>query len=114
MNIFSYVIAFLPGASAQLNKGLASPVWAALFVYVSGLIGVMIMQLVVRTPFPLTQMKDGESPWWAWSGGLTQCRSDSYGSHAGAKAGIRTLCGADTYSFAAYVDRTRPFWPGRV
>jgi bacterial/archaeal transporter family-2 protein len=78
MNILSYVIAFLAGvgspvqagASAQLNKGLASPVWAALFVYVSGLIGVMIMQLVVRAPFPLAQMRGGEIPWWAWSGGL--------------------------------------------
>jgi bacterial/archaeal transporter family-2 protein len=78
MNILSYVAAFLAGAgspiqagaSAQLNKGLASPVWAALFVYVSGLLGVMIMQLVVRTPFPLAQMRGGEIPWWAWSGGL--------------------------------------------
>ena len=78
MNILSYVIAFLAGvgspvqagASAQLNKGLASPVWAALFVYVSGLMGVMIMQLVVRTPFPITQIRGGEIPWWAWSGGL--------------------------------------------
>jgi bacterial/archaeal transporter family-2 protein len=78
MDILSYVIAFLAGAgspiqagaSAQLNKGLASPVWAALFVYVSGLMGVMLMQLVVRTPFPLTQMRGSEIPWWAWSGGL--------------------------------------------
>jgi transporter family-2 protein len=78
MNILSYAIAFLAGAgspiqagaSAQLNKGLASPVWAALFVYVSGLMGVMIMQLIVRAPFPLTQMRGGEIPWWAWSGGL--------------------------------------------
>jgi transporter family-2 protein len=78
MNILSYAIAFLAGAgspiqagaSAQLNKGLASPVWAALFVYVSGLMGVMIMQLIVRTPFPLTAMRGGEIPWWAWSGGL--------------------------------------------
>src|SRR5580698_998730 len=78
MNILSYVIAFLAGvgspvqagASAQLNKGLASPVSAALIVYFSGLMGVIIMQLVVRAPFPLAQMRGGEIPWWAWSGGL--------------------------------------------
>jgi hypothetical protein len=36
MNIFSYVIAFQAGAG---RPGLASPVWSALFVYVSGIIG---------------------------------------------------------------------------
>src|SRR5450755_23065 len=78
MNILSYVVTFLAGvgspiqagASAQLNKGLASPVCAALVVYVSGLMGGMVLELIVRAPFPLTQMRGGEIPWWAWSGGL--------------------------------------------
>jgi bacterial/archaeal transporter family-2 protein len=78
MNILSYLVAFLAGsaspiqagASAQLNKGLASPVWAALFVYVSGLLGVIIVQLIVRAPVPFAQIGNGDLPWWAWSGGV--------------------------------------------
>lgn len=77
MNILSYLIATLAGsaspvqagASAQLNKDLASPVWAALCVYASGLAGVLLVQLILREAWPGQRQFIG-THWWAWTGGL--------------------------------------------
>lgn len=78
MVFLSYLFALLAGASSpvqagassELNKGLASPVWAALFVYVSGLLGILIVLLLMRSPFPGSRVHSEHIPWWAWSGGI--------------------------------------------
>lgn len=76
MHFISYLIALAAGssspvqagASAQLNKDLASPVWAALSVYASGLAGVLLVQLILREAWPGSKIADAH--WWAWLGGL--------------------------------------------
>jgi bacterial/archaeal transporter family-2 protein len=77
VNFLSYVIAVLAGsaspvqagASSQLNKDLASPMWAALCVYASGLAGVLLFQLVLREAWPAHKLIAG-AHWWAWTGGI--------------------------------------------
>jgi bacterial/archaeal transporter family-2 protein len=76
MHFVSYLIALAAGssspvqagASAQLNKDLASPVWAGLWVYVSGLVGILLVQFLVRETWPGSRIADAH--WWAWLGGL--------------------------------------------
>jgi hypothetical protein len=117
MNILSYAAAFLAGAgspiqagaSAQLNKGLASPVWAALFVYVSGLNGGDDNAAGRPYSFPRDTNERRRDPVVGLVGRVAKYWSDRHGSHAGAKVGIRTLYGTDTYSFTAYLHRARPF-----
>ncbi len=82
MNLVAYLIAiasgaanpFQSGANAELNKQLASPVWAGLFVYATGLLGLLLAQLVLRQAFPTHQAIDGVRP-WAWLGGLISIAS---------------------------------------
>jgi transporter family-2 protein len=77
VSFLSYVIAILAGsaspvqagASSQLNKDLASPMWAALCVYTSGLAGVLLVQLVVREAWPAHKLIAGAHG-WAWAGGI--------------------------------------------
>jgi transporter family-2 protein len=77
VNFISYVIAALAGsaspvqagASSQLNKDLASPIWAALCVYASGLAGVLVVQLILREVWPAHKLIAGVH-WWAWIGGI--------------------------------------------
>lgn len=75
MSILSYLFAILAGsanpaqagANAELNKGLASPIWSACFVYSSGLAGILLVQVVLRQTWP---GRVDHIPWWAWIGGL--------------------------------------------
>jgi transporter family-2 protein len=77
MNLLSYVIATLAGsaspiqagASSQLNKDLASPLWAAVCVYASGLAGILLLQLILREAWPAQKLIAGVH-WWAWTGGI--------------------------------------------
>lgn len=57
------------GANAQLKKSIDQALFAAVVVYLSGLVGVFILQLFVRQPFPAAA-KLSATPWWAWIGGL--------------------------------------------
>lgn len=57
------------GANAELKKTWNQPVFAAAAVYISGLLGVLFIQLIVRQPWPATD-KLSQTPWWAWLGGL--------------------------------------------
>lgn len=77
MNFLSYILAAVAGsgspiqagASSQLNKDLASPMWAALCVYASGLAGVLVIQLIFRQAWPSQKLILG-AHWWAWTGGV--------------------------------------------
>ena len=73
---FALVVAMLSGvanpfqsaANAQLNKQLQTPVWTGIFVYLSGLAGMLIIQIFARQALPTGQA--GQVSWWAWTGGL--------------------------------------------
>ena len=57
------------GANAQLRKSLDQPLMAALCVY-----GTSLIALLVAVPFTsltgFAQSKAAQVPWWAWLGGL--------------------------------------------
>ncbi len=59
---------FQSGLNAQLNKQLGQPMWASIFVYFSGLLGLLLIQLFTRAPLPVSRLI--QVPWWAWLGGL--------------------------------------------
>ena len=53
----------------ELNRQFGSPLWAALVVYGSGFVSVLLIQLLVRQHVPSTG-RLGSVPLWAWAGGL--------------------------------------------
>lgn len=57
------------GANAELRKSIDQALWAAVAIYFSGLVGVLILQLFLRQPLPTAGRLSG-APWWAWTGGL--------------------------------------------
>lgn len=60
---------FQSGTNAQLNKQLGSPFWTAIVVYTTGLLGLLLVQAVMRQAIPDTARVPTVSP-WAWLGGL--------------------------------------------
>lgn len=100
MNILPYIFALAAGtanpvqagANAQLNKSLASPVWSGLFVYASGFIGVLAVQLIVRQAWPGDRLARG-LPWWAWTGGLLSIGSTVAGLTLAEKMGSVVFTG---------------------
>jgi transporter family-2 protein len=100
VNLLLYVFAFAAGsaspvqagASSQLNKGLASPIWSALFVYASGLAGVLLIQLVVRQTWPAARLGAG-LPWWVWTGGVLSIASTLSGLTLAQKMGSGLFTG---------------------
>jgi transporter family-2 protein len=101
VNILSYVFAFLAGsaspvqagASSELNKGLASPIWSALFVYASGLVGVVLVQLVLRQAWPGQRLGISGLPWWVWTGGVLSIASTLSGLTLAQKMGSGLFTG---------------------
>lgn len=101
MNVLAYVFAFAAGAanpvqagaSSQLNKGLASPLWSALFVYASGLLGVVLVELIVRQAWPDARFGSSDLPWWAWTGGLLSIASTIAGLTLAHKMGSGLFTG---------------------
>jgi transporter family-2 protein len=83
MSFLSYILAALAGiaspvqagASSELNKTLTGPIWSAAFVYLSGLAGVLLIQLVVRQAWPGARLFNNDVPWWAWTGGVLSIAS---------------------------------------
>jgi transporter family-2 protein len=101
VNILSYIFAFLAGsaspvqagASSQLNKGLASPIWSALFVYASGLAGVLLVQLVLRQAWPREKFAGSGLSWWVWTGGILSIASTLSGLTLAQKMGSGMFTG---------------------
>ena len=60
---------FQSGTNAELKTHLAQPLWATVWVYLSGLLGVLLVQAFVRQPLP-SGPQTSSAPWWAWTGGL--------------------------------------------
>jgi transporter family-2 protein len=101
VNLLSYFFAIAAGganpvqagANAQLNKNLGSPVWAALLVYASGLLGVIVIQLIARQAWPGARVAEGVVPWWAWTGGLLSIASTVAGLSLAQKMGSGVFTG---------------------
>jgi bacterial/archaeal transporter family-2 protein len=55
--------------NAELYQHWQQPLWTATWVYLSGLAGVLLLQLFVRQPLP-SHGAVVASPWWAWLGGI--------------------------------------------
>ena len=60
---------FQSGTNAELKTQLAQPLWATLWVYATGLLGVLLVQAFVRQPLP-SWSQASSVPWWAWTGGV--------------------------------------------
>ena len=60
---------FQSGSNAALKSQLAQPLWATLWVYLTGLLGVLLLQAFLREPLP-SAAQTSSVPWWAWTGGL--------------------------------------------
>jgi transporter family-2 protein len=77
VNWIIYVLAAAAGAAnpaqaaanAELKKSLNQVLVATIAVYLSGLLGMLIIQLLSKQPWPAFSKFSG-APWWAWTGGL--------------------------------------------
>lgn len=84
---------FQSGTNAELNKQLGTPLWAGLAVYASGLLGVVLLQLVFRQSLPASG-RLATVPWWAWMGGLISIASTLAGLTLAQKLGAGIFTGA--------------------
>ena len=82
---------FQSGLNSQLNKQLASPVWAGLTVYATGLAGLMLVQLVLRQALPASRLAQVSG--WAWFGGLVSIASTMAGLMLAQKLGSGVFTG---------------------
>jgi bacterial/archaeal transporter family-2 protein len=84
---------FQSGSNAQLNKQLGQPVLAGVFVYASGFVCLLLLQLLRRHTLVPEAPVAGVS-WWAWLGGLISVVPTMVGLTIAQKmgAGIFTGC----------------------
>jgi bacterial/archaeal transporter family-2 protein len=77
VNWIIYLLAALAGAAnpaqaaanAELKKTINQALVATIAVYFTGLLGMVLIQVVSRQPVPAVSKLSG-APWWAWTGGL--------------------------------------------
>ncbi len=67
------------GASAELNKQIREPALAGVWVYLSGLMCMLLLAFLLRqlgpAHFHRAAAAAGHAPWWAWTGGLVSIAS---------------------------------------
>ena len=83
---------FQSGTNAELNKQLGQPLWAGIYVYLSGLAGLLLLQLFLRQPLPGTDRITSAHP-WAWFGGLISIASTMAGLMLAQKLGSGVFTG---------------------
>ena len=83
---------FQSGVNAQLNRQLDSPIWAGIVVYVSGLLGLLLVQFILREPLP-TAARFTQVNGWAWLGGLVSIVSTIAGLTLAQKLGSGIFTG---------------------
>ena len=66
------------GANAQLRKSTDYAIFSAVIVYASGLIFMLLVQLIARQGWP-NGAKLLIVPWWAWAGGFLSLGSTMAG-----------------------------------
>lgn len=79
------------GANSELNKDLATPIWAAAFVYLSGLGAMLLIEALMREAWPGSRF--AMAPWWAWLGGLLSIGSTLAGLTLAQRMGSGTFTG---------------------
>ncbi len=78
------------GANAQLRKSLDQPLLAGMTVYVTGFLGLLLAALFMHFTRPSGQ-RLGQTPWWAWTGGLLSIFSTMSGLLFARKLGSATF-----------------------
>lgn len=66
--ILAGALAPLQGTNAELFKHWQQPVWTTVWVYLSGLVAILLVQLFVRQTLPTAPAMQ-QAPWWAYVGG---------------------------------------------
>lgn len=80
------------GANAELKKTLHDALPATVVVYLSGLLGVLVLWAFVRQPIPDAE-KLAATPWWAWTGGLVSIAATLAGAVFAQKMGSGLFTG---------------------
>ena len=100
------------GANAQLKKSIGQAMVSAMAVYLSGLCGVLLIQVFVRQPWPMAD-KLARTPWWAWTGGLLSIGATMAGITFAEKMGSGVFTGLSvTASLVASVVLDNFGWIG--
>jgi len=81
------------GSNAQLYRSTTHPLWSGITVYLTGLAGMLLLQLFVREAFP-NRAQIVSVPWWAWLGGLISIASTMAGLTLAHKLGSGVFTGA--------------------
>lgn len=100
MDILRYLLAICAGAAnpgqsganSQLQKSLENPLWISIWVYLSGMTGILILLAFTRDSFPATG-KLAQVPWWAWTGGILSIASTLSGLMFAQKMGSGVFTG---------------------
>ncbi len=105
MAVFTILFALLAGAAnpfqsgtnAELNKQLGQPALTGLWVYISGLVGVLVLALFVRQ-FSAANLSIAAAalprvPWWAWLGGVLSIGSTLAGLMLAQRLGSAVFTG---------------------
>ena len=82
MNWIAYVLSLAAGAAnpiqsganAELRKQLGSVLWSGFIVYLAGMLGVLLLQLIWRQSMP-SAARISQVSWWAWTGGVVSIAS---------------------------------------
>ncbi len=61
-------LAPLQGTNAELYKHWQQPIWTTVWVYLSGLAAILLIQAAFRQQLPAHEAVVS-APWWAWIGG---------------------------------------------
>jgi bacterial/archaeal transporter family-2 protein len=80
------------GTNAELRKSIEQPLFATIWVYLSGLAGVLLLQLILREAWPDGQ-KVAAAPWWSWTGGLISIASTMAGLMLAQRLGAGVFTG---------------------
>ena len=114
MGWIGFVFAILAGAAnpfqsatnAELNKQMGRPIWAGLTVYITGLLGLLLIQIFARQAFPSGKL--GSVHWWAWTGGFISIAATMAGLMLAQKMGSALFTGHSVAEVVfATVDATR-------
>jgi len=83
---------FQSGSNAQLNKQLGQPLWAGIVVYLTGVVGLLLLLMFVRQSLPTMAHIAAVKP-WAWFGGLISIGSTMAGLVLAQKMGSGVFTG---------------------
>lgn len=105
VNWIYYLLSALAGAAnpaqaaanAELRKVLGQILSATTAVYVSGLIGMLLIHAIWRQPLPSIG-KAASVPWWAWAGGALSIGATMAGAAFAQKMGSGAFTGISVTS----------------